>query len=971
MKKYFNPTLFLVGFCSIETINASISQIPNTTQTNTLDVIKVFADINSTDQTTQIDKFGGKSTISSAQLGMMAPQNGDITSALRIHPNVQFKRDAKNSNNAGEISPQDISINGGFFYQNNFSIDGINANNDLNPDALKKYNDNHTLPFGLMDSKSQGLNLDISLVDKIYVYDSLVPAKFGGFNGGVIDVKTKIPSKNFGGKFSVSHTRSQWMRKFVEKDTAKGKKIDGYGAIIPHQEKFKKTAYRAFAEGFVNDKFGLEFAFSRIISQFPQSGFDKNYINLDRVKSLDEATKNKIYSSFDKKLKRKQDNFFLKGIYYIDDTHTLMPTISYAPNSSDNYLAHSIDSYSKEFGKDFMIGLKLESEYDNFKIEQNLAYSRLTQKRKSDTNYLISWWDRGWGAMSENTKSYEGGYGNLEQSQESMDYNFDILTNSLTLGNTTHKINFGFDYAYKIGKFYSPQTSYFAGDASSEAHSELYDSKILEAEQKISEQEKIIQHYKQEQLNKQYGSQEFNALEARIKHHEDIKNSIEEYKTNLELAKAFNSFEIFDPQTGKIKPEYSKCLPNDPLCYGKDDGTGFAVEQFFKRTQVYKKGKIQAKMRQLGVYLDDEILFKRLTLRPGVRFDYDSFLNKTTLSPRFAGIYDILGSEKWLISFGANRYYGRNSFAWKLNDEILNNLLFEGTRDLPNQNFTLRKIANQTTFKGLKVPYVDERAIGTGVVFGNLSLNAKYVLREGKDQIMTKKISDATSTTKPLYQYTNDGRTKSHIYTLVLKTINPYQILSSQNSFEIAFDYTKTRRNLETGNYYYATTNDPYINAIYENKSILYNGKLIKLKDKPASTFNTPWSIRLSTDTKIKTPNLTWSNFFTMQGAYKMDVDVSGEDKWDGYPYQVIETKRFKPTFNWDTRINYTQNIGHNVQTFVNFDVLNVLNKKSTIGFNNQTHENHFKTTSYDNGAGYETLYSTGRQFWLEVGVKF
>ena len=281
MKKYFNPTLFLVGFCSIETINASISQIPNTTQTNTLDVIKVFADINSTDQTTQIDKFGGKSTISSAQLGMMAPQNGDITSALRIHPNVQFKRDAKNSNNAGEISPQDISINGGFFYQNNFSIDGINANNDLNPDALKKYNDNHALPFGLMDSKSQGLNLDISLVDKIYVYDSLVPAKFGGFNGGVIDVKTKIPSKNFGGKFSVSHTRSQWMRKFVEKDIAKGKKIDGYGAIIPHQEKFKKTAYRAFAEGFVNDKFGLEFAFSRIISQFPQSGFDKNYIDLE------------------------------------------------------------------------------------------------------------------------------------------------------------------------------------------------------------------------------------------------------------------------------------------------------------------------------------------------------------------------------------------------------------------------------------------------------------------------------------------------------------------------------------------------------------------------------------------------------------------------------------------------------------------------------------------------------------------
>ena len=33
--------------------------------------------------------------------------------------------------------------------------------------------------------------LDLDLIEEINVYDSAVPAKYGNFNGGVIDVKTK------------------------------------------------------------------------------------------------------------------------------------------------------------------------------------------------------------------------------------------------------------------------------------------------------------------------------------------------------------------------------------------------------------------------------------------------------------------------------------------------------------------------------------------------------------------------------------------------------------------------------------------------------------------------------------------------------------------------------------------------------------------------------------------------------------
>ncbi len=127
--------------------------------------------------------------------------NGDITSVLKLNPSVQFDDTQLSSKTPGEIDPANISINGAVYWQNLFLLDGVSMNNDLDP-----VSDN---PLSMTDvpGRSQGLALDTDLVGSIEVLDSNVSAEFGGFNGGVVNVTSRIPAKRFSGKISIQHTQ--------------------------------------------------------------------------------------------------------------------------------------------------------------------------------------------------------------------------------------------------------------------------------------------------------------------------------------------------------------------------------------------------------------------------------------------------------------------------------------------------------------------------------------------------------------------------------------------------------------------------------------------------------------------------------------------------------------------------------------------------------------------------------------------
>ncbi len=145
----------------------------------------------------EYETYQSGSSVSKQVIDSTPNGNGDITSILKMLPNVQFSRQQNRSSTPGEIDPADIQISGGLFYQNNFQLDGFNINNDLDPANGSSYTEATALP-----GRSQGFNIDTSLLDSIMVIDSNASAAYGGFTGGVVEANTKRATKKFGANIS-------------------------------------------------------------------------------------------------------------------------------------------------------------------------------------------------------------------------------------------------------------------------------------------------------------------------------------------------------------------------------------------------------------------------------------------------------------------------------------------------------------------------------------------------------------------------------------------------------------------------------------------------------------------------------------------------------------------------------------------------------------------------------------------------
>ena len=164
------------------------------------------------------DVYGGTQKIGRAMIEAMSSGNGDFVQLLRTNPNVQFSSTNRQSTTLGEISPANISINGAKYWQNNFMLDGVNMNNDLDPAKNPGGNPTRFSAFDTINSVSQGMAVDSDFLESIEVRDSSVSAKYGGFTGGVVEVKTRDPRAGFHGKFSMQHTEDSWTRYHIYGD---------------------------------------------------------------------------------------------------------------------------------------------------------------------------------------------------------------------------------------------------------------------------------------------------------------------------------------------------------------------------------------------------------------------------------------------------------------------------------------------------------------------------------------------------------------------------------------------------------------------------------------------------------------------------------------------------------------------------------------------------------------------------------
>ncbi|WP_169776729.1 TonB-dependent receptor plug domain-containing protein [Campylobacter mucosalis] len=362
--------------------------------------------------------------------------NGDITSLLRTNPAVKFSNTNRQSTTMGEIDPADISINGARHYQNNFMIDGININNDLDPGG-KKVSDNFTISdLTIAGSASQGVAIDSDFIESIDVYDSDISAKYGNFTGGVVEAKTRNPREGFHGKFSTSYTSSKWTKYII--DEADANALEN-STSADFQPEFTKWRSNLNLEGFLTDDFGLMFGYSNTRSKIPLKGYEGKGFTQE-------------YQTLKRKQTRKIENYFLKGVWYANDRLTLTPSITYAPQENKIFRQYNKDSFMIMKSGGLNLALSADYESDIAKISQSLSYSILQTSRDAENEYFYTWKNSNIKNWDKSVPS-EGGYGDLEQKQKTFNYKLDLSFNELETSLLSHKFIAGLDFKRQSANF--------------------------------------------------------------------------------------------------------------------------------------------------------------------------------------------------------------------------------------------------------------------------------------------------------------------------------------------------------------------------------------------------------------------------------------------------------------------------------------------------------------------------------------
>ena len=425
-------------------------------------------------------------------------------------------------------------------------------------------------------------------------------------------------------------------------------------------------------------------------------------------------------------------------------------------------------------------------------------------------------------------------------------------------------------------------------------------------------------------------------------------------QTGLELAQNSVMYERATPYTSYSVAKATSCPANDPLCSMGTTVNGWEGQYANKKTVT--QGKTSFDTRSWALYIQDEIRYKRLTVRPGLRMDGDDYMKQVTLAPRFAVELDVFGNGQTRLTAGANRYYGRNLYAYKLRDGVAA-MNTEYTRPTPSADWQMTKRApNDSKFNQLKVPYDDELTLGLSHVQWDTEFAVKYVNRKGREQVsrawgsqIGAPTDDPTTLAANYYTYYNGGQSEADIYTLTITPLHSFVVGSTRTTGQFAMDWS-TVQNTGLSNY------SANIGAIYvEDPTIQYDGKFMKYSDMPASNYNRPWTARLTTVTEVEPLHLTWSNFLRYRDGYRRIAATGKTTEFQGAAVRVWEETPFSGALTWDTRLAWEMPTAKDQSVFVNLDVTNLLDKQIV-------------STTDTTGL---TTFEVGRQFMVEVGYTF
>ncbi|WP_411851907.1 secretin and TonB N-terminal domain-containing protein [Stenotrophomonas sp. LGBM10] len=352
--------------------------------------------------------------------------NGDIATALRSNPAVQFSDRSRTTRNMGEIRPDDFSINGAPYYQNLFLLDGASFNNDLDPVATAVGTTENTNHNSDVPSAAQGIAVDVDLLESLTVYDANVPAAYGGFTGGVVDARTRGARDAFGGKVWMRMARSAWDQIITNpaQDTTYEE-----SATLAYQPAYDKYRVGARLEGRTQGGLGIIGTVVRSRSEIPLRAYT--------------AGRSTPGNDVNQRTQTRENTAATVALDWSSDTLDLRLGLGYAPTDDRYFIANTKNSWFDLKSGGPTANLSAVWRHGAWTLSQRLSYSDLESSRRSEETTMRHWrpsqaFDWGVAAVSS-----EGSWGSVDQHDRKLGYTLSVAHDTVTVGRTAHDVQGG------------------------------------------------------------------------------------------------------------------------------------------------------------------------------------------------------------------------------------------------------------------------------------------------------------------------------------------------------------------------------------------------------------------------------------------------------------------------------------------------------------------------------------------------
>ncbi|MBP6898512.1 MAG: TonB-dependent receptor [Burkholderiaceae bacterium] len=390
----------------------------------------------------RLHDHGGSQVLGGTELRRFPTANGDVTSVLKLNPQVQFDNAQLSSLTQGEIAAADISINGAKPYQNLFLLDGVVLNNDLDP-GFKSTNHYADVP-----GAAQGMPLDRNLVCWVEVHDSNVSARHGNFQGGVVQGELCEPQRReLHGRLGYSLAREPWTTLFVDPSRESEFRLSDDAGMQPT---WRKEALTLSLQARPADSLGITAQLGLRRSEIPLRGFVSSQTPSDA-------------SLLSKTQTRQNLDALVKLDWRPLAGHHAWLTLRHQPLDDRYFITNARDSEFDIQGGGQSAAAGWRHALWGMDLTHRLQASEMRQSRRGVVPYLRTWsWsadDKNWGAGNRgaNSISVEGAWGNVDTEQRNLGYSLQAQLKSLpTLAGASQRLDWGLDLGQREARYARP-----------------------------------------------------------------------------------------------------------------------------------------------------------------------------------------------------------------------------------------------------------------------------------------------------------------------------------------------------------------------------------------------------------------------------------------------------------------------------------------------------------------------------------